>query len=441
MSEDRAGPVAYILKRYPRLSETFILNEICAMERLGSELHIFSLLQPEPPPHHPMVADVRASVTHTPASWAAKLPAIARAHARALAASPRGYLRAVLLALRLTAVSGHPISVTKHFLRAGFFAAAARRLGIRHIHAHFANAPTAVARLMSLMSGLPFSFTTHAKDLYLTPPDAIVERTAAARFVVTCTGHNVAYLRGILPAASADKVSLVYHGVDFDRFRFRLPPGAAARGGEPPTILSVGRLVPKKGLDDLIAACALLRERGVAFRCRIVGAGPLRENLQADIAARGLGDAVELVGSMTHARLIERFEAADVFALASRVTDDGDRDGIPNVVAEAMAIGVPVVASAVSGIPEVVVHEDTGLLVPPRDPAALADAIERLLGDLALARRLARAARARLEGCFDCWQTATQLQDLLGEAEHGRRAPLRCDAPVPDAPVLAEQGA
>ncbi|HVC62937.1 MAG TPA: glycosyltransferase [Acetobacteraceae bacterium] len=434
------GPVAYILKRYPRLSETFILNEICAMERLGCQLQIFSLLQPEPPPHHPMVADVRAGVTHVPASWAAKMPAMAQAHACALAASPRGYLRAVLHAVRLAAESGRPVAVARHFLRAGFFTAAAYRLGIRHIHAHFANTPSEVARMMSLMSGLPFSFTTHAKDLYLTAPRRIAERTAAARFVVTCTGHNVAYLRGILPPGGADKVSLVYHGVDFERFRFRLPPDAAARAWEPRSILSVGRLVPKKGFDDLIAACALLRERGVVFRCRIVGAGPLREALTADIAARGLGDCVALLGPMTHARLIEKFEAADVFALASRVTDDGDRDGIPNVVAEAMAIGVPVVAAAVSGIPEVVRDEQTGLLVAPRDPVALAAAIARLLGNLALARRLARTARARLETCFDCWQTATQLQELLGAAAKPPRDRLRCDA-VADLSASAGQAA
>ena len=434
MTGTPSGPVAYVLKRYPRLSETFILNEICAMERLGCRLQIFSLLPPEPPPHHPMVADVRAGVTHLPRSWAAKLPALVSAHARAWAASPGGYWRAARHAVRLAAESGRPFAVARHFLRAGFFAVAARRLGIRHIHAHFANTPSEVARIMSLMSGLPFSFTTHAKDLYLTAPARIAERTAAARFVVTCTGHNVAYLRGILPAASADKVRLVYHGVDFERFRFRLPPGAAARAGLPPTILSVGRLVAKKGFDDLIAACALLAERGVAFRCRIVGAGPLRQALQADIAARGLVGSVALVGSMTHAQLIEQFAAADVFALASHVTEDGDRDGIPNVVAEAMAIGVPVVASNVSGIPEVVMHDETGLLAPPRDPAALADAIERLLGNLALARRLAEAARTRLETCFNCWQTATRLHGLL--AAPGAEPPdrLRCDG-VADVPT------
>lgn len=440
MTGDPIGPVAYVLKRYPRLSETFILSEICAMERLGSQLQIFSLLPPEPPPHHAMVGEVRAGVTHLPASWAATLPAAAAAHARSLVASPGGYVRAALHAVRLAVVSGRPFAVARHFLRAGFFAAAARRLGIRHIHAHFANTPCEVAAMMSLMTGLPFSFTTHAKDLYLTAPARIAERAAAARFVVTCTGHNVAYLRAILPPASADKVSLVYHGVDFERFRFRLPPDRHARGGQPPVILSVGRLVPKKGFDDLLAACAMLRDRGVAFRCRIVGAGPLHDTLRAEIAARGLGDAVELMGAMTHARLIELFDAADVFALASRVTDDGDRDGIPNVVAEAMAIGVPVIASAVSGIPEVVIDEETGLLAPPREPARLADQIERVLADPALARRLARAGRARLETCFDCWQTATQLHDRFSASATAARGALRCETVAP-ADVASEQAA
>jgi glycosyltransferase involved in cell wall biosynthesis len=436
MKTEIAAPVAYILKRYPRLSETFILQEICAMERLGHELAIFSLLPPEPPPHHAMVADVKASVTHIPAGLAAALPAVAAAHASALAAAPLRYARAVLHALRLAVASGRPLAVARHFQRAGYFATAARRRGVRHIHAHFANTPCEVAQMIGLMTGLPFSFTTHAKDLYLTAPERIAQRTAAARFVVTCTAHNVEYLRGVLPRGQAAKVSLIYHGVDFDRFRFRPPPAIATRPHAVPTILSVGRLVPKKGLDDLIAACALLRARGIAFRCDIVGAGPLRDQLEADIADRGLGGTVHLLGSMTHARLIDHFAAADLFALASRVTDDGDRDGIPNVVAEAMAIGVPVIASAVSGIPEVVAHEATGLLVPPRNPAALADAMARLLADPALAQRLASTARARLEACFDCWQTARQLSFLLAPA----RQPLRCDpvaAAVHDTPAIA----
>jgi glycosyltransferase involved in cell wall biosynthesis len=420
---DLDGPVAYILKRYPRLSETFILGEICALERLGADLRIFSLLPPEPPPHHAMVADVKASVTHMPTSWVAALPPLLASHTRELAASPAGYGRALRYAAKLAAVQRRPIAALRHFLQAGFFASAARRYGVRHIHAHFANTPSEVAMMMHLMTALPFSFTTHAKDLYLTAPQRIAERAAAARFVVTCTAHNVSYLRGALPAGQAAKVSLIYHGVDFERFRFRLPPAIASRPRQVPTILSVGRLVEKKGMDDLIAACALLHARGVSFRCDIVGSGPLRDALQADIAARGLNGAVRLLGSMTHAHLIEHFESADIFALASRVTDDGDRDGIPNVVAEAMAVGVPVIASAVSGIPEVVAHETTGLLVPPRDPAALAVAMARLLDDIVLAQRLARTARARLEQRFDCWETARELSGLLASP----RARLRCD--------------
>ncbi len=406
--------LAYIMKRYPRLSETFILNEICAMERLGEQLEIFSLLPPEPPPHHPMVAEVGAALTHLPQPWRAKIAALLRGHVSAARAAPAGYARALMHAARISATSPAPLSVWRQFLRAGFFAAAARARGVTHVHAHFANAPAAVAHLVSLMTGLPFSFTTHAKDLYLTPPRLIAGRVRAARFVTTCTAYNVAHLRGMLPHADHAKLNLVYHGIDLTRLRYRVPPYAFAEPGSRPLILCVARLVAKKGLDDLIAACALLAAQGRRFVCRIVGAGPLHAALAADIAARGLGDSVSLLGAMAHDRLVELFRAADLFALAPRIAADGDRDGIPNVFAEAMATGVPVVASDVSGIPEMVAHERTGLLVPPNDPAALAAAMARLLDEPLLGRRLAAAARGQLEQCFDCWQNTRALRGLVG---------------------------
>ncbi len=419
-----ARRVAYIMKRYPRLSETFILNEICAMERLGEQLEIFSLLSPEPPPHHPMVADVRAHLTHLPPSWPAKIAALARGHGRVLGATPAGYARAFIHAARVSATSPAPLSVWRQFLRAGFFAAEARARGVTHVHAHFANAPAAVAHLVSLMTGLPFSFTTHAKDLYLTPPRLIAGRVRAASFVTTCTRYNVAHLRGMLPRSDHGKLNLVYHGIDLTRFRYRVPPYAFADRGAKPLILCVARLVPKKGLDDLIAACALLAAQGLPFVSRIIGAGPLRETLAADIAARGLGGSVSLAGAMAHDKLIELFGQADLFALAPRIAEDGDRDGIPNVFAEAMATGVPVVATDVSGIPEMVMHERTGLLVPPDDPAALAAAMTRLLSEPTLGRRLASAARAQLEQCFDCWENTRALRGLVGG--------LRCEAVAPE---------
>ncbi len=422
-----AQRVAYVMKRYPRLSETFILNEICAMETLGETLEIFSLLPPEPPPHHPMVARVRAAVRHLPAPWAGKLAALARGHAAAAAAAPSGYARAFAHALRLSLASAAPLSPWRQFLRAGYFATVARRQGVTHLHAHFANAPAAVAHLVSLMTGLPFSFTAHAKDIYLTPPALIAGRVRAARFVATCTHYNVRHLRGILPADQHDKLNLVYHGIDLARFRYRAPSYAFAAAGTPPMVLCVARLVAKKGLDDLIAACDRLAAAGRRFRCRIVGAGPLRDALAADIAARGLDGTVTLDGSMTHERLIALFAQADLFALAPRIAEDGDRDGIPNVIVEAMATGVPVVSTAISGIPELVENERTGLLVAPNDPAALAEAMARLLDGPDLGRRLAATARTRLDQCFDCWRNTRALRDLVRN--------LSCEAVEP--PLLA----
>lgn len=416
--------VAYILKRYPRLSETFILNEIRAMEQLGEALEIFSLLPPEPPPHHPTVALVRARVTHLPPTWSAWLKGLARGHGAALAAAPKAYLRTALYALGISVRSRQPFSVWRHFLRAGFLVTEARRHGVTHIHAHFANAPTAVAHMLSAMTGLSFSFTTHAKDLYLTPPIRIIGRVRAARFVTTCTRYNVDYLRDMLSPEDHAKVNLVYHGIDLSRFRYRVPTYAFATDARPALLLCVARLVPKKGLDDLIAACAALSAQGIGFRCRIVGAGPLRDELAAAISAHGLADMVTLDGAMTHDTLIDLFSEADLFALAPRITDDGDRDGIPNVIVEAMATGVPVVSTEVSGIPELVEHERTGLLVPPNDPVALAAAIARLLGDAALGKRLAGAARARLDRCFDCWQNTRSLRRLVDG--------LACEAVAPD---------
>ncbi len=406
-----AGPVAYVMKRYPRLTETFILNEIRAMERLGAKLHIFSLLPPEPPPHHPMVAEVAAPLHSAPPSGWAKFAMLARTHAAALAAAPLRYAGAVGHAVVFSALSPTPLSVWKQFGRAGFVATTCRRNGIRHIHAHFANAPAAVAWFASRMSGIPYSFTAHAKDLYLTPKKVIRRRAGAATFVATCTGYNAQYLRELVPPEQADKINLVYHGIDLGLFSAR--PAPAAAKSQVPLILSVGRLVPKKGHDDLITALALLRARGFAFRCRLVGAGPLQEELQGLIARHGLADAVTLEGPMTHARLIDLYRQADLFALAPRIADDGDRDGIPNVIAEAMAIGVPVVSTDISGIPELVRTEQTGLVVPPRDPQALADALARLLADPAFAATLAQRARDLLEREFDLWTTTRRLHALM----------------------------
>ena len=412
MSGEGRRPIAYVLKRYPRLTETFILNEIRAMERLGVRLQIFSLLPPEPPPHHPMVAEVKGPV-HAPAiGLAARLREIARAHAATFVAAPLRYAHALGTALRRTPTSRHPVSLWRQFARAGIVADVCRREGIGHIHAHFANAPTAVAHFAHLMSGIPFSFTAHAKDIYLSRPVVLRRHLQAAEFTATCTGYNAEYLRRLAPQVDPRKIRLVYHGIDLGAFA-AAPSGQRRAAGARPRVLAVGRLVPKKGHEDLIAACAALRDQGVDFDCEIVGSGPLRDSLSAEIRRHDLEDRVTLRGSMTHAELITHYRRASLFVLAPRIAEDGDRDGIPNVIAEAMAVGVPVVATDVSGIPELVRHERTGLLAPSRDPAALAAAMKRLLADRGLAERLATAGRDLLTREFDLWETTRTLHALI----------------------------
>jgi len=185
-----------------------------------------------------------------------------------------------------------------------------------------------------------------------------------------------------------------------------------------PLILSVGRMVPKKGMGDLISACRLLMTRGVRFRCVIVGEGPLRGELESQIRELGLERLVTFLGAMAHDGLVSLYGQASVFALAPHITEDGDRDGIPNVLAEAMAAGIPVVSTSVSGIPELIEDGRTGVLVGPRDPEALADAVERLLRDPALRQKLVVAARRKIEDGFECWETAKALRTLLPASAH-----------------------
>ena len=420
MKDQHPDKIAYVLKRYPRLSETFILNEIRALERLGTKLHIFSLMQAEGGIAHPTVEEVSAPVTYLPAPWLAKTVAVLKAHAEMAVWAPMRYLHAILLVIQWSVRSRKPRSVLKQFMRAAYIARGCRRNNIRHIHAHFANAPATVARLVSVLCGLPHSFTTHAKDLYLTPQKVLRRRIQSAQFVLTCTGYNLQYLRSFARPEDLDKIHLIYHGIDLAEFVATANPEPAQATGAPdndaPLILSVGRLVPKKGMSDLLFAFHLLMRRGVKFRGIIVGEGPLREQLEAQINELRLHNHVQLPGAMAHDRLVDLYKQASLFALAPRVTEDGDRDGIPNVLAEAMASQVPVVTTKVSGIPELVEDGRTGMLVDSENPEALADAIEQMLRDAALRQKLAASGREKIESGFQCWETAKALYKLLPEA-------------------------
>ncbi|HEX9037921.1 MAG TPA: glycosyltransferase [Ktedonobacterales bacterium] len=422
-----APSVAYLLKRYPRLSETFILHEMLALEARGARLRVYSMMNPAEPIVHPDIQRLAAPVEYLPQVSLRYAPTLARAHARLLWRAPLRYLRALGRALSRR----DPLAGLRHFLRGGWLGLELERHGIRHLHAHFAHGPAATAQFVSLLAGIPFSFTAHAKDIYTTPRERVAERIREARFVVTCTGHNYIYLAHLVDDATAKRIHRIYHGVDLERFQLRGAP--IANGGRPPLILAVGRLVEKKGLSYLVEACALLQSRGAAFRCQIVGSGPLKRDLEEQTAAAGLNGRVELLGARTQEELVGIYQEAMAVALPSVILENGDRDGIPNVLVEAMSMGIPVVATSVSGIPELIEDGRDGLLVEPRQPERLADALDSLLNDKQLRERLGANAHETVSARFDLARNAAYLEDCFTRA---LTSPI--DSPVVDVALANE---
>lgn len=397
--------IGYVLKRYPRLSETFIVQEILQMERRGADLVLFPIMDSHEPLQNPLVNEVRAPVVYVQRSLRRAALGMLADHVHLCVASPSGYRRALGHLLR----SSLSLASFRAFLQAGRLVRLAQEHKVDHLHAHFAHSPASLARYASLFTGIPYSFTAHAKDLYLSQPNSLVNKAELATFITTCTAFNAAYLAEVVGSENAAKIRVVYHGVDTDRFH----PPAQRVVNSAPVIVSVGRLVPKKGLRHLVDAAALLRQRGKDFCLDIYGDGPLLSILRTQIAAAGLSNIVRLRGACTQQELAEVYRRADVFALAPVVMEDGDRDGIPNVLLEAMASGLPAVSTAISGIPEVIADQKNGVLVSPGDASALADGLQMLLEEPALRSRLGRAACNTVVRDFDAARTSERMAELL----------------------------
>ena len=388
-------PVAVVVKGYPRLSETFIAQEILALERRGIDLVIVSLRRPTDRFTHPIHAEIRSPVRYLPEylheapgrvlrAWttARRLPGYPRARSMWLADLARDRTR----------------NRVRRFGQALVLAAELR--AVESIHAHFLHTPASVARYASAMLGVGWSFSAHAKDVWTTPEWEKREKLADARFGVTCTRANLDHLAALAP--SPEVVELVYHGLDRTRFPARVaerPPRDGSDPSDPVRLLSVGRLVEKKGFDDLLSALAMLPP-ACAWTLDVVGGGTLEARLRGQAAALGIGERVRWHGSLPHDRVVGHFTGADLFVLASRIVADGDRDGLPNVLMEAQLLGAACVATRVSGTPELIEHEVNGLLVAPRDPGAMAAALERAIVDSVLRARLAGAGRAVMETRF-----------------------------------------
>lgn len=417
---DHRRPLGVLVKTYPKLSETFILEELLGLERLGFSLRLYSLAPATDAITHPAVARVRAPLVRLPESMRGHAGAFAARHARLLFGAPLRYLGALGAAARRGRRGLHD------FARAGWLAGQLRDDGVEHLHAHFIATPADVAELVGRLAAMPFSISAHAKDIYLSDPAELRRKLHAARFTVTCTELNRQTLAAIAPQANVQRM---YHGVDHALFhpaqRLAAPATPAANPPTLPLILSVGRLRAKKGLDTLIDACAALRQRGQAFVCEIVGYGEEQARLEAQIERLGLGDCVRLPGKLAREQVIARYARAAVYVQPSRIAADGDRDGIPNVLLEAMAMGLPVVASNVSGIPELVGHGHNGLLVESDQPEALADAIVRLLAQPQLCAELGGQARQTVTASFDNDRNLQRLCGLLEGSQELIADPLQ----------------
>ena len=288
-----------------------------------------------------------------------------------------------------------------------------RRTGktIDHLHAHFAHDPALIAYLVHLMTGIPFTFTAHARDLYQVPEKALADRITQARAVITCCASNLEYLNRIAPS-QASKFTLVYHGVNLKDFQPLSRTQSDATTGKP-LILSVGRLVEKKGFQDLLQALLTVKKQGKDFRCLIYGDGPLRAQLSAWIVEQDMADEVLLMGDRAQQELISIYQNATLFVLTPVQTDDGDRDGIPNVLVEAMAVGLPVITTAVSGIPELVDNNQNGLLYQPHDVDGISSGIIDLLHNAEKRKQFGSAASKKVMEQFDITQAANRLKALF----------------------------
>ncbi len=387
--------IACIVKGYPRLSETFIAQEILALERAGINITIYSLRYPVDRSAHPIHGYIQAPVHYLP---------------EYLYTHPVRLLLAVINALALPGF----VKLVKVFVRdiaRDFSFNRARRLGQalvlaremkpdrQWLYAHFLHTPSSVARYCSILTGLPWSCSAHAKDIWTSPVWEIREKIQDMEWLVTCTAGNAGYLSDV--SRMPEKVTLVYHGLDTGRFPD--PPGHSSRNGQDQEarvrIVSVGRAVQKKGYDTLLEALARL-PADFFWKFTHIGAGPELDTLKNLAASLGIEDRVCWLGPADFQAVLKLYRQADLFVLASRIDENGDRDGLPNVLMEAMIQEVPCVATSISGIPELLEHGRNGLVVEPGNAELISEAIVRLGQDPELRRSFGKQGREDVLGKF-----------------------------------------
>jgi glycosyltransferase involved in cell wall biosynthesis len=403
--------VAYILLHFPYLTETFVAEEIQAIQSQGIDVQIISLLEPGCGPVQPLSQQLMPYTWYAPGLltlglWGAQL--------RFLFRSPWLYLRSLVELLRQPYPRQPVVLMAKRlviFLKAVAVANHLKGSGVQLLHSHFAWLSGAAAWITARLLGLPFTVTVHAYDLYFSN-DLLPLVSSQAHHIIAISEYNRQQVAA-LQACPAEAISVIHCGVDMTHFRHQSRVREDRHAKEALSILSVGSLVAKKGHRYLIDACHLLRRRGLSFTCTIIGGGPGEPALRQQLQDLGLQHQVRLLGALTHSEIVAAYYQHDLFVLACVETPDGDKDGIPVVLMEAGAAGLPLISTQVSGIPELVLHEKTGLLVRSGDAVALADAISTLAGDPALRARLGKNARNLVEDGFEIERNASCLASLF----------------------------
>lgn len=401
-------PVAYMVSRFPKITETFVLDEVVGLQRRGSTVLVYSLLATDEDVQHPAAADVRNATTYgSRNAWTLLLAQVAWTR-RAPLVMLRLWLRVLTQNTSSVGEWGKSVVTT---LVAAEWALQLAPVGIARIHAHWATHPALAAYVAGHLLGVPYGFTAHAHDLY-GENGMLREKLSAADLVVTISEYNRRLLRRRF-GALADDVLLLHCGVDRDQFT---PSPTPERQDDTLRLLCVASLSDYKGHRYLLDALELLLERGVQVRCSLVGDGPLRADLEARASGPALRGSVELLGRRTAPEVRRLLRECDAFVLPSVPADGGMMEGIPVAIMEAMATGRPVVASALSGVPELVEDGVTGLLVQPRDAPGLAAALERLHASPALRRRMGAAGPDVIGRAFDQGQNVALLQGWLHDA-------------------------
>jgi glycosyltransferase involved in cell wall biosynthesis len=412
------------MSRFPRITETFVLYEILELRKLGIEVEIYPLIRESGSAEHPEVAEVMDSVRFHPFLSFPIVLAILHTFLH----RPWTFLKVVARSLASTSGSLNLLFGALGILpKSVRFAYEMERRGITHVHAHFATHPALSAWIVHQLTSIPFSFTAHGSDIHV-DQRGVDQKILASEFTVMVSEYNRDFLVGKFGPGISGKMRVVRCGMDPEAFTPAPRSDSVAPVGRPLEILCVASFREVKGHRYLLDACAMLRRRGIPFRCHLVGDGPLRARIRRQLAETGLEDVVVLHGSLPRPGVARAMRDADVVALTSIQDRQGRREGVPVTLMEAMACGLPVVSTLQSGIPELVESGRTGFLTEPGDSQGIADALEKLAGSPELRLRMGEEGRKRVLERFDLRKNTVALAELF-IASSASRAPQRAGEP------------